>query len=153
MKCPVCGHDERKKARSLPQHRRYFAIINAAYSQWPESYLDFQPRSSEHLRKWLQVEAGYGVGVDTTLSFPKSRHAEAKAFVQAIVDLVRIAYKEDIFPRINRHTGQIRFYASKSISFCELPHLEACRLFDAVSEIVTAVIGVPAEKLLKENAA
>ena len=38
--CPQCGCDIEPagKARSLPQLRRYFALIRAAYHHWPDSH-------------------------------------------------------------------------------------------------------------------
>ena len=47
------------KARSTPQHRRYFAMIRAAHKHWPESH-PVQPLTEEGLREYLQVRAGYG---------------------------------------------------------------------------------------------
>ena len=42
--CPCCGYNLSAKAkpRSLEQHKRYFALINPAYAQWPEMH-DFKP--------------------------------------------------------------------------------------------------------------
>lgn len=45
--------------RSPAHHRRTFALINAAYENWPDTHA-FQPDSAEHLRAWLVIEAGHG---------------------------------------------------------------------------------------------
>ena len=47
------------KSRSTPQHRRYFALIKAAFQHWPESH-DLQFGSAEGLRDYLQLKAGFG---------------------------------------------------------------------------------------------
>ena len=43
------------KSRSTPQHRRYFALIKAAFKHWPESH-DIQFGSAEGLRDYLQAQ-------------------------------------------------------------------------------------------------
>ena len=48
-----------KRSRSLPQHRRLFAIIKAAHKHWPSDH-PFQPLTAEGLRDYLQVKAGWG---------------------------------------------------------------------------------------------
>lgn len=47
------------KSRSTPQHRRYFALIKAAFNHWPHSH-DIQFGSAEGLRDYLQLKAGFG---------------------------------------------------------------------------------------------
>lgn len=62
--CPACSfrfNEKAKKDRSTPEHRRYFAMIKAAFDNWPVSY-DFQPLDAAALRTFLQMRAG---AVDT----------------------------------------------------------------------------------------
>jgi len=47
------------RARSTPQHRRYFGMIRAAHRHWPESH-PVQPLTEEGLREYLQVRVGHG---------------------------------------------------------------------------------------------
>lgn len=47
------------KRRSLPQHNRLFALIQAAWKHWPESH-EVQCGSPEGLRDYLQIKAGFG---------------------------------------------------------------------------------------------
>jgi len=48
------------KPRSTPQHRRFFALIKAAFKHWPEGH-EVQCGSAEGLRDYLQIKAGFGV--------------------------------------------------------------------------------------------
>lgn len=60
--CPTCGYDppsaKPAKPRSLPMHRRYFAMIRFAFLNWPAQH-DFRPDDEHHLRRWLQCRAGH----------------------------------------------------------------------------------------------
>ena len=47
------------KSRSLPQHNRLFALIQAAWKHWPETH-EVQCGSPEGLRDYLQIKAGFG---------------------------------------------------------------------------------------------
>ena len=57
--CEKCGQ-RLVKSRSSPQHRRFFALIKAAFKHWPESH-EVQPGSEEGLRDYLQIKAGFGI--------------------------------------------------------------------------------------------
>jgi hypothetical protein len=46
------------KSRSHPHHRYFFALIKAAFDNWPE-LADEQFDSEEHLRKWLLARSGH----------------------------------------------------------------------------------------------
>ena len=48
------------KSRSTPQHRRFFALIKAAWKHWPETH-EVQAGSPEGLRDYLQIKAGFGI--------------------------------------------------------------------------------------------
>lgn len=58
--CPHCGSasDANEKPRSLPQLRRYFAMIRSAFHHWPET-AQIQFASEEECRKHLQMQAGW----------------------------------------------------------------------------------------------
>ena len=58
--CPACSfrfNENAKTNRSPEEHKRYFAMIGAAFSNWPEQY-DFKPLDAEELRTFLQMRAG-----------------------------------------------------------------------------------------------
>lgn len=141
--CPHCGGDldgkPKGKPRSVPQHRRYYALVKAAHSHWPESHR-FQPTSAEHLRKYLQAKAGYHViqtidtaGMDAT---------------QAIV-AVAAALKAADQPSFQSVVGsKFHIVSSKSIDFDTLPHLAACALFDAVADTIKSETGLDADAIM-----
>jgi hypothetical protein len=141
--CPHCGGDidgkPKSKPRSVPQHKRYFALIRAAHSHWPESHR-FKPTSDEHMRKWLQAKAGYHViqtidtaGMDAT---------------QAIL-AVAAALKAADQPNFPSAVGsKFHVVSSKSIDFDTLPHLAACALFDAVADTIRAETGLDPDAIM-----
>lgn len=134
--CPDCGCELKpakgRKPRSVPQHRRYFALIRAAYYHWPEAH-EFRPQSEEHLRKWLQAKVGHRIveTVDTAGMSPEQASS-------AIASQVRKAG-----PFAFHSAVGTRFYSvvSESIDFDTLPHLKACALFDDIAELIEAETG------------
>lgn len=142
MTCPHCGVELEKpkgKPRSVPQHRRYFALIRAAHSHWLESHR-FQPTSAEHLRRWLQAKAGYHVirtvdtaGMDTTA---------------AIVAVAAELSAADPIHFTSVRGAKFHIIESKSIDFDTLPHLAACALFDAVADTIRAETGLDPDRIM-----
>lgn len=148
-RCPRCGAEPR---RSNPQNNRYHALMRAAFHHWPQSHR-FQPRNREHLRKWLQVMAGHKV--------TKRIDAPKGLTVSALKDFVTLLFRdtaEHVFATVMyaKSTGEpiaVELDISKSTRFEALPHREACKLFDAVSDIIKAETGLDAGVLLKEGEA
>lgn len=131
--CPHCGVDltppKKGKPRSVPQHRRYFAMIRAAFEHWPEHHR-FRPITEERLRKWLQAKAGYAVvkTIDTAgMTNDWAVHTLAAAIANA-----------DPIHFVSATEAKLHIIQSKSINFDTLPHLAACALFDAVAEVIEA---------------
>jgi hypothetical protein len=141
--CPHCGVEleakPKGKPRSVPQHRRYFALIKAAYSHWPETHR-FRPMSEEHLRKWLQAKAGYATvrTVDTAGMDTQS----------AIVAVAAMLAAADPMHFTSVQGARFHVIESKSIDFDTLPHLAACALFDAVAEVIEAETGLKADQIM-----
>lgn len=143
--CPHCGVEleakpkPKGKPRSVPQHRRYFALIKAAHSHWPETHR-FKPMSEEHLRKWLQAKAGYAnvrtvdtAGMDTQ---------------SAIVAVAAQLAAADPMHFTSVKGARFHVIESKSINFDTLPHLAACALFDAVADTIRAETGLDPDKIM-----
>lgn len=124
-------------------------MIKAAFHHWPEGH-DFQPENEEHLRKWLQVSAGYREHTDIPVAFCEEEPAVTKLAALAIEAAIRSA-DGYAFVRPHPDGGMVRVYRSKSIRFDKLGHLEACALFEAVAEIISNVIGRPADEILKQT--
>lgn len=136
-----------EKKRSLPQHRRYFAMIKAAYDQWPERH-KFKPDSAEHLRKWLQCKARHRTVVEVETDQFDER---VMAIIQAAVTAAMKATGGYAWVGVT-HSGAA-VLASKSIAIEELPHPAFCALNEAVEDIIRAETGLEPEQLLTERAA
>ena len=141
--CPGCGEvlsePKKGKPRSVPQHRRYFALIRAAMNHWPEKH-EFRPHSEEHLRKWLQSKAGHRVveTVDTAGMTPE----QATAVIAAQV--------RKAGPFAFHSVKGTRFYSivSASVDFDTLPHLAACALFDDVADVIETETGIRCDDMI-----
>jgi hypothetical protein len=136
MQCEICGHDVGKDPgckRSAKQLRLYFAMVSAYFHHWPE-YVPFQPNSSEHLRAWLQTKAGY-CSVTT--------YNEGAGFTSV--------ESEGAYLFIARKGDAINAYSPRSIAFPKLSHRDACKLFDAVAEILEAETGLKHKEVLRES--
>lgn len=104
------------KPRSKHQHNMYFRAIEVAYENWPDASI-FTPMSAEHLRKFLQVKAGWGYS--TSFSDPLNA-----------LKYMQLRYGEDMFAF--EDDGIIYVHVSKSIAFGKMGAV-------AFNEFVTAV--------------
>lgn len=141
--CPECGwmpDAKKRKPRSVPQNRRYFALLRAAFNHWPESHR-FQPSSEEHLRAWLQAKAGHRT-VTTIDMASMSKAQAAKATQVAIAAATSFVFCHAV-------GEQLHIVQSASIAFDKLPHLDACALFDSVADIIEIETGIRVDDMLK----
>lgn len=144
--CHHCGVEieakPKGKPRSVPQHRRYFGLIRAAFNHWPETHR-FQPLTEERLRKWLQARAGHAIITSIDLA-PMTKEEAVSAIAAA---LIAAALKDEHY---FTHQKSAMFYVirSRSIAFDELPHLAACALFDAVAEVIEAETGLKVAQIM-----
>lgn len=141
--CPHCGVEleakPKGKPRSIPQHRRYFAMLKATFSHWPEDHR-FQPATEEHLRKWLQAKAGYAV--------IKSVETEHMTTQQAIAAIAAELAMADPIHFTSAADTLFYIIQSKSIDFDTLPHLAACALFDDVADLIEAETGLKVSQIM-----
>lgn len=143
--CPCCGCDisGNEKPRSLPQLKRFFAMIRAAYHHWPET-CEQQFTSDEELRKHLTMRAGWRdvaariplVGVSPELAKLIVRQAFAAAHTHA-------------WPVI--HKGELVIWMPRSIAFHAMGPKEFGQLSDAVAVVIRDMTGMDAETLMKET--
>lgn len=141
--CPHCGVEldakPKSKPRSVPQHKRYFALCRAAHSHWPENHR-FKPTTDEHLRKYLQAKAGYH-----NIQTIDTAGMDATQAIVAVAAALKAA-DQPCFPSV---VGpKFHVVSSKSINFDTLPHLAACALFDAVAETIEAETGLKADDIM-----
>lgn len=143
----LCDHCPAKADRSLPQHKRYFALVRAAYTHWPEAH-NFKPDDEEHLRKWLQCKAGHYT--TTRIEVPSAD--------PAIMTLARLAAEGAIKAAkgvawIKPVDDTLIVFVPKSIAFDKLEHKAACRLFDEVASVIESEMGIKADELMKQHEA
>jgi hypothetical protein len=142
--CPHCSKPL-AKARSSQDHRRFFGVINAAYSQWPEGN-DFQPDSAEHLRAWLLCKAGYRETVFIPVEGDDPRVAKLAAL--AAEGAIKAAKGHSFIVVMPHGLGVV---SPKSISWDKLDQRAFGPVREAVEGIIEREIGVPAGQLLTEE--
>lgn len=147
--CPHCG-GLLSKPRSEADHRRFFALVAAAFEHWPELH-DFQPDSAEHLRAWLLCKAGYR---DTAVfQLPETDDhvmmAQMMEFAERLLD--HAGDERHTFGRWSGSTFYV--HRPRSIAWHMLSQRDFARIRSAVEEIIEAEVGVSADKLLSEKAA
>jgi hypothetical protein len=145
MKCDVCGHDPEKlsKRRSVPQLRRYFAMIRSAYEHWPDTH-ERQFTSAEECRAWLQMRAGWReVGAQLALTGIQKDRALflAEAAIKAAGAMA--------VPVI--HKGLLVVWRPKSIAFGRMSHDDFCGLVDAVEGVIEAETGISVADLIPQT--
>lgn len=157
--CPHCGGvlETHKKVRSLPDHRRFFALIRAAFEQWPLNH-EFQPLSAEHLRAWLLCKVRYHQieMIDVGTDIFDGLDADTKALVDFVVRSavhrsIEAATRESGFAFDKPYGSGIAIFRPKSIDFESMDQKDFGELRQAVEEVIESIIGVDAEKLLRET--
>jgi hypothetical protein len=143
--CPHCG-GSLESGRSSPDHRRFFALINAAFEQWPES-ADFVPDNSEHLRAWLIAKAGYRES--TLIDLPDgATDGMQKLFALSIENAIKAA---GAYGFVVPYRAGVAVIKPKSIAWHKLGQREFGKLRDDITDIIEAVIDCKADDLLKER--
>lgn len=145
--CPHCGgvfEDAKAHKRSTPQHRRFMAICNAAFHNWPDAH-EFRPRNVDHLRYWLEMRAGHFT-VTTTARISSSDPDKVYGLVRAF-----LKHSEDVRLFIELDGNLLVEKRTKSIDYASLGSSEFSRLKDEVCLLIEEEIGIAAEKLLRET--
>lgn len=130
------------KTRSLDQHRRFFGLMAALHSHWPEDH-PFQPDNSEHLRAWLLVRAGH----HTVKTF--HLEGEATEFARLVPVIVATMLGKHAWCR--SHGQELHVCVPQSIAFDKLDHKSFCKLNDDVDEVIRVETGLDPDRLLKET--
>lgn len=143
--CPHCG-GSLESGRSSPDHRRFFALIQAAFHQWKENH-EFQPDNSEHLRAWLIAKAGYREG--TFVELPDgATDGTRKMFMASLESAIRAAGGLGF---VKPYRDGVAVVKPKSIAWHKIGQREFGQIRDAVTDIIEAEIGVSADQLLRER--
>lgn len=144
--CPHCG-GLLTKPRSEPDHRRFFAIIHAAFNQWPETH-EFQPDNAEHLRAWLLCKAGYRES--TFIPVEGDDPAVSRLAVLGVEGALKAARS---YAFVRPVGDGLAIFTARSIAWDTLSQKDFGPIREAVEEIISAEIGVDADALLREKAA
>lgn len=152
--CPHCGCEfpfhvpgdpaKPAKPRSVKQHRRQFAVFRAAFMHWPETH-HFQPVNEEHLRKYLIAKAPRYRSVTCIDTDGMSPEMIAGSIASALKEAGPWSFHSAVGTRLY-------VIVPHSIAFEELPHADACDLFNAIAEVIYAEIGIAVETLINETA-
>lgn len=145
--CPHCGSsmDANDKPRSLPQLRRYFAMIRAAFHHWPETSA-IQFSSEEECRKWITMKAGWR-DVGARIPLVGVNPEAAKMLVSAAI----AGAKAHAWPVV--HKGELIVWVPRSISFHNMGPQEFGALSDAVAVVIKDMTGHDVETLMRESEA
>lgn len=137
--CPKCGCEigERKR-RSLPDHRRLFALIKTAFDNWPEAH-EFTPENPEHLRAWLVCKAGWREAT----AYDLGDRADAAVVALALEAGIKAAKGTGFVRVVGRSVAVI---TPKSMDFRSMGQAEFGLLRDAITDIITAETGIDEER-------
>jgi len=132
------------RPRSPKAHRHFFAIIDKAFQNWPDTH-PFQPDSAEHLRAWLEVKAGHR---DIILADPSGPMVE---FIKAVLKRIEDA---DIgfrygFPAVKGDMIAVAF--PRSISWSTLSQEEFSPIANEIYAILEDIIGVDTATLIEKT--
>ncbi|MBK8467802.1 MAG: hypothetical protein IPL32_18480 [Chloracidobacterium sp.] len=143
--------DAKTKPRSLEQMRRFFGVLRAMYSHWPES-AEFQPESEEHLRKWALIKAGHRETTDVPVAFAEDQPGLTQLTALAIEGALKAAGAY-AFIRPHPDGGMVRVFKAKSIAFDKLGQADFNTLNDAVEVVYAHETGLDPETVLKAQEA
>jgi hypothetical protein len=143
--CPTCGHESKGPPRSLDQHRRFFGVIKAAFTHWPEAH-ERQFSNEEDLRKFLTMKAGHR---EITARIPLTGIRREQAVILAEA-AIKAAGSYAVPVAIG---SELVIFKPKSIAFSNLGHRAFCELNSAVDEILQAEIGLSGDQFLAEHEA
>jgi hypothetical protein len=142
--CQCCGQ-EKQSPRNEARHKLFFAILPKAFENWPEQYAEFQPLSTEHLRKWLIYKAGWCTMRELAIEGPNKR-----IVVTALKFFLESGNQETFYTTTAK---SIREYRPKSIAWNKCREDDFKRILNTASEIIESVTGVPIENMKREAVA
>jgi hypothetical protein len=97
------------------------------------------------LRYWLEVEAGHCTVTKTI----RVRKVEPKELADLLTAVLRTSDDDKMF--VDADADLIVVKRANSIAYDKLGHLEACALFDEISDVIEAETGIKGETMLKET--
>jgi len=118
-------------------------MIRAAFIHWPETH-ERQFSDAEECRAWLQMKAG---AREVGAQIPLTGMSKERAMLLAEAAIRGAgSYAMPVI-----HGDTLVVFRPKSIAFASMPHVEFCRLTDAVADVIRAETGMDPEVLLRET--
>jgi hypothetical protein len=152
-RCPDCPL---KYMRSKEAHSRLFVVVEEAFKHWPADN-DFQPSDKEHLRYWLEKEAGL---YDVALTYrpDKMKAADIAVLLETMLKAIAMANpkidaKNKVFiePTVGlKGRTQVVVKVTRSIAWRSLAADDFNALSAAVYEVLAAH-GLNHDQLLAEK--
>lgn len=127
--CPACGYVLRKP-RSLKAHRLFFAVIEAAFDNWPHDHPEIEPKGREHLRAWLLCKAGYCHTIGERLNQDDGDVQRMVQFMEAVNNRMIAEGVQYFFRDIYKQN--IVAYVPRSIAWSELDERDFAQVREAV---------------------
>lgn len=151
--CPSCGCVIGRNTRSGQDHRRFFALIKAAYLNWPES-VAFQPSSEDQCRAFLLCKAGWTnvAKVEIPASYAESPKERA-AFRDAVEGASRALGGPSDYHELRVGARSLEIITARSIAYSSCGQRDFGRVREAVEAQLEDILGVSAQQLLSEKAA
>ena len=144
--CPACGF-VLEKPRSRNQHNRLFALATAAFHHWRHDH-EFRPKSVDHMRYWLTVEAGR---FDVVKNI-RVRSVEPEALMALLTAVMSTSTDEQLFIEADGNLITVkRAHSIKTTGPDAMPQREFAHLCSEVDAVLEAN-GMDPEQLLKETA-
>jgi hypothetical protein len=131
---------ETVEERSAASHAHYFAALNEGWKNLREEDMERFP-SSEHLRKWCLIRAGYR-DEKTLVCSSKAEAQRVAAFVRPIDEYAVVTVSEAV----------VRVWTAKSQSMKAMGKVDFQTSKEAVLAIVAEMIGVAPDQLKREAA-
>lgn len=126
--------------RSMKSHRQFFAAVNEAWKNLPESYGDRFP-TAEHLRKWCLIRCGYR-DERTLVAASKAEAVRIAAFVRPSDEYAVVTVREAV----------VTIYTAKSQSTKAMGKKVFQESKQAVLDTLDAMLSVEPGSLARECA-
>jgi hypothetical protein len=141
--CPHCGC-VLTKPRAPKAHRFFFAMIHAAYDNWPADHPEFHPTDCEQLRAWLLCRTPHSVRIGNLLNinFPDQERLE-DFIIMAVAAVRQHGYG---IPATDGK-GFVELIVPQSIAFDKLSEEEFAPIRDDVFHLIELNTGMALKDL------
>ncbi len=124
--------------RSQANHNHFFAAVSEGWKNLPEGQAERFP-TSEHLRKWALVKAGY-CDERSIVAASKAEALRVAAFVRPMDEYAVVVVSESVVRVYTAKTQKVRAMGKKDFQASK----------DRVLDIIAELVGVTADQLSQE---